>query len=376
MDFRFNRTRFRKASPENSKSGALSYEALLRHKLVRGEDIFAKPKEPKITEKQQSTFGEFAEKWLDVYVQNNNKFSVVSEKRYALNTHLLPYFGQKLIDQISNLDIEEFKAKKLKSGLMPKTVNNQLTDLSCCLNKALEWSIIDKIPKIRKLKVAPQKYDFLSETESSQLLNNSTGLLHEMILVALKTGVRIGELIALDWSDVDFEEKVLTVRQAMSRGRLGSTKSNKIRHIPLTATTCEMLSKRAKRMGFIFVDKSGNPLKSLYSLRSLQKTCRNAGMRKIGWHTLRHTFASHLAANNVPMRAVQELLGHANIVTTMRYSHVSHATLRDAIKTLEEKKCGHDLGTMLINVPQNIEEFTVKNVGILPETSLNLARTA
>ncbi len=118
------------------------------------------------------------------------------------------------------------------------------------------------------------------------------------------------------------------------------------------------------------------PLKSLHALRSLKKTCENAGLRKIGWHTLRHTFASHLAVNSVPMKAVQELLGHANIVTTMRYSHVSHATLRDAVKTLDERNFGHNMVTMPIDVPQNTDEFTDKNGGILAKTRLNLVRTA
>ncbi len=260
VDFRFNRHRYRKPSPENSKNGASAYEFMLRQKLAHGEDISGKPKKPHPDTKKQLTFAEFARKWFDIYVKNNNKFSVVSEKRYSLNAHLLPHFGQKLIAGISNLDIEEFKTRKLKAGLMPKTVNNHLTDLSRCLNTALEWNVIDKVPKIKKLKVAPQKYDFLTATESQQLLANSAGILHEMILLALKTGVRLGELIALEWCDVDFEEKILTVQQAIVRGRLGSTKSNKIRHIPLADTICETLAQRAKRSGFIFADKRGKPL--------------------------------------------------------------------------------------------------------------------
>lgn len=351
VDFRFNRQRYRKPSPENSKKGALAYELTLRQKLTRGEEIL-NPHESESDEDKQITFKEYAEKWFAIYVQNNNKFAEVSNKQYILNSHLIPHFGQKLICEISNYDIEEYKTRKLKSGLSPKTVNNHLIVLSRCLNTALEWNIIENVPKIKRLKVAPQKYDFLNEVESRQILENTSGTLHDMILVALKTGVRFGELIALEWSDIDFQEKVLIVRQAIVRGRLGSTKSNKIRHIPLTEEVCQILLAKAKKRGFVFTDGNNKPLKHRHYLRLLKKACEKAGLREIGWHVLRHTFASHLAGNNAPMKAIQEMLGHSDIVTTMRYSHVSHSTLRDAVKTLEGKHIGHNMVTGLLNNSQ------------------------
>jgi integrase len=350
VDFRFDRQRYRRPSPDNSKAGALAYEALVRQKLARGEDVFYSNKRPELEKKEDVkkpwNFSEFAWKWFEVYVRNNNKFSEIGNKKSVLNVHLIPYFGEKHLDKISNLDIEEYKTKKLKSGLSAKSINNTLIVLSRCLNIALEWNVLEKVPKIKKMNVAPQKYDFLTETESQQLLNNTDGILHEMILVALKTGVRLGELIALDWSDIDFREKILTVQQAIARGRLGSTKSNRIRKIPLTDEVCEILLKRVQKEGFVFAGKNNNHLRAEYSLKLLKKTCKRIGFRKIGWHTLRHTFASHLAGNNVPMKAIQELLGHSDIVTTMRYSHISHSTLRDAVRTLEGKNSGHNMVTM------------------------------
>lgn len=362
IDFRFNGQRYRKASPDNSRPGALAYEALLRQKLVRGEDVFHSDKEPEIEkdkdDKKQWPFNEFAWKWFDVYVRNNNKFSEIGNKQSILNAHLVPYFGQRYLDKISNFDIEEYKAEKLKSGLSPKSINIHLTVLSRCLNTALEWNVLDKVPKIKKMQVAPQRYDFLTETESEQLLQNSDGILNEMILTALKTGVRIGELLALDWSDIDFSEKLLTVRQAFARGRLGSTKSNKIRKLPLTDEVCKILSRKAQRKGFIFAGKDNGPLKAEHCRKMLKITCEKIGLRKIGWHTLRHAFASHLASNNVPMRAIQELLGHSNIITTMRYSHISHSTLRDAVRTLEGKRFGHNM----VTIPSNASKNSVENI--------------
>ena len=284
-------------------------------------------------------------------MKNNNKFSEVSNKQYTLSAHLIPFFGKIILGEIGNLHIEEYKACKLKAGLAQKTINNHLIVLSRCLNTALEWNVLVKVPKIKKMKVAPQKYDFLTEAESLQLLKYSNATLREMVLVALKTGVRIGELTALEWCDLNFQEKLLTVRQSIVRGRLGSTKSNKIRQIPLTDEVCNLLSVRARRSGFIFTDNNNTPLQARRCSRLLHKACRVAGLRKIGWHNLRHSFASHLAINNVPMKAIQELLGHINIVTTMRYSHVNHATLQNAVKTLEGKSLGHNMVTGLHLVP-------------------------
>ena len=350
VDFGFNGRRYRTPSPDNTIAGAKAYEAHLRQRLARGEDICEKSDKAEKA-RQQLTFEKFAWKWVEVYVRNNNKFTEVSNKQYALRADLIPYFGKIILGEIGNLHIEEYKTLKLNAGLAPRTVNNHLSILSCCLNIAVEWNVLVKVPKIKKLKVAPPKYDFLTETESRQLLNHSTGTLREMVLVAVKTGVRIGELIALEWSDVNFQEKLLTVRQSIVRGHLGSTKSNKVREIPLTDEVCNLLSVRACESGFIFADNKNRPLKPIYCSRSLHKVCKNAGLRKIGWHCLRHTFASHLAINNVPMKAIQELLGHANIVTTMRYSHVSHATLRNAVKTLEGNSACHNMVTGLHSVP-------------------------
>lgn len=341
VDFGFNGTRYRKPSPDNTAAGAKAYEAHLRQQLARGENVNENYDIAKKACLQKQTFEEFARKWFEIDVKNNNKFSVISNKRYTLNAHLIPYFGNMSIGEIGNLHVEEYKTVKLNSGLCQKTINNHLIVLARCLNVAMEWNVLEKVPKIKRMKVAPQRYDFLTENESRQLLNDSVGTLREMILVALKTGVRLGELLAIEWCDINLQEKLLTVRQAIVYGRLGSTKSNKIRQIPLTDEVCEMLTARACSSGFIFTDNKNKPLKAYCCLRRLHKACKNAGVRKVGWHTLRHTFASHLAINNAPMKAIQELLGHSSIVTTMRYSHVNHATLQNAVKTLERKQVGH-----------------------------------
>ncbi|HNV62257.1 MAG TPA: site-specific integrase [Candidatus Cloacimonas acidaminovorans] len=344
------RRRIRRPSPENTCSGARAYEALVRQKLARGEPII----EVKHKKTEAINFNEFSKQWFNVYVKSNNKKSEIIQKESILRNHLKPFFGKKELIQINSLDIEKYKSDKIKDGLKNKTINNQLTVLAKCLKIAEEWGLLEKIPKIKKLKVQPQKFDFLTEEECKLLLDNSDGIFKEMIFFAIKTGLRFGELIAIDWNDVNLNEQLLTVRRSIVLGEMGSTKSNKIRYIPLTDEVCQMLIQRAKKSGYVFSDKLGNPLKQYSCCDNLYCLCKRIGLRKIGWHTFRHTFASHLVQNGVSIKAVQELLGHSNIATTMRYSHLGPSTLREAIRTLSYKSdvkmnFSHHLGITLKN---------------------------
>ena len=121
---------------------------------------------------------------------NNNKKSEIIQKESVFRNHLNPFFGKKNLDDISNMDIEKYKSEKVGLGLNNKTVNNQLAMLSKFFKVAEEWGVLEKIPKIKKLKVQPQKFDFLTEEECKLLLDNSEGYLKEMIFFAIKTGLR------------------------------------------------------------------------------------------------------------------------------------------------------------------------------------------
>jgi len=339
--FRSNRTRYRKASPENSYAGAKAYEAVIRQKLARGENLELEAKKPEKT----STFQEFSKQWFEVYVKTNNKYSEATNKASILRAHLVPFFGNRRLDQINGLDIENFKAKEIKAGLSHKSINNFLIVISRCLKVAQEWGVIEKVPRIKLLKVQAQKFDHLSEEECQLLLDNSEGLLRDLILVALKTGLRFGELIALEWKDVDFANHQMTVRQSIYRGRLGGTKSNKIRFVPLLDDVCETLQSRAKKNSFVFTKDNGDWLSPMLCSRWLHRACNRAGVRKIGWHTLRHTFASQLAQHGVSITIVKDLLGHSDIRTTMRYSHLTTSATREAVLLLNINN-GHNMATI------------------------------
>jgi integrase len=209
-------------------------------------------------------------------------------------------------------------------------------------------------PLIKRLKTPPQKYDFLTLEESRKLLSAADGSWRDMIAVALESGLRFGELIALCWEDIDFRTGGITIRQAYAKGVLGSPKSNRIRLVPMSDMVRETLFRVRKYEGLVFSEEQGNPLKQNICINKLRSICKKAGLRKIGWHTLRHTFASHLAQAGANLSAVQELLGHSDIRTTMRYAHINKGVLREAISILNrlpaENFCHNSVTTPAFSV--------------------------
>jgi integrase len=344
VDFRFNHTRYRRRSPANSRAGALAYEAVLRHKFARGETI--DKARPDAQERQ--SFSTFARTWFDEYVVPNNKPSEQLAKKYILSASLIPFFGEMRIEQITGHYVERYKALMLKEGVGRKTVNNRLTVLRKCLSTAYDWLGLDGAPpKITWLKCPPPKTGYLSPDECTMLLANAEGVVREMILTALRTGMRLGELKGLQWSSIDWHNRTITVRHSRCdlTKELDSTKSNRERHIPMDIDVERMLFGRKQHTGYVFVDTAGQPFNNDRLIRRLEVECKKAGLRKIGWHALRHTFASHLAMKGVPLNMVQQLLGHSTITTTMRYAHLAPSMLRTAIDLMNPKTAhGADFG--------------------------------
>ncbi len=344
VDFRFHHTRYRQRSPENSRAGALAYEAVLRQKLARGEQITSGVPDAQ----REQVFEQFVWEWFEQYVATNNKFSEQCTKRYVIRAHLVPFFGQARIDRITSFQIQQYAARLVAKGLSRKTVNNHLTILHACLTAAYDWLALGGAPpKITWLKCPPPRTDYLSADECELLLAHSQGTLREMIFTTLRTGMRLGEIKGLQWSSIDWQTRTLSIRHSwcVYGKTLTSPKSNRERHIPLDTDVLAILYRRKKETGFVFMGSCGKPYGGTHLGRELAKTCEKAGLRKIGWHTLRHTFASLLVMRGAPLPAVQALLGHSTIVTTMRYTHLAPSTLRTAIEMLNpEHMASGDFG--------------------------------
>ncbi len=150
-----------------------------------------------------------------------------------------------------------------------------------------------------------------------------------------RAGLRAGEIRALAWTDVNFPSRVLTVRRTDYRGNLGSPKSGRLRTIPMTdELTAALKAHRHLNGEVVFCDANGQRLSRGALDWILKKICRRASIRWIKWHGLRHTFCSHLAMRGAPARAIQELAGHASLMTTQRYMHLTPGAGRAAIDLL------------------------------------------
>jgi integrase len=191
------------------------------------------------------------------------------------------------------------------------------------------------MPIIKLLKVPPPETVYLTVKELRALLEAVDNQWREIIFTFIRTGLRFGELIALKWQDIDFDQKIITVQRSIARGRIGSPKSNKIRKIPLANDLATLFSLK-KRVGeFVFCDPKGEVLKQKGCDKKILKFGLMAGIEKrTTWHVLRHSFATHLANNGTAIPVVQALLGHSDLRTTMRYAHIAPVTLVNAIETL------------------------------------------
>lgn len=295
------------------------------------------------TSTKAPTFGELSKEVLVLHADVNNKASERASKRSIFAQHLVPYFGQVLLTEIGPRQIAAYKAEKLKpldgtKGLKPKTLNNHLTVLGKSLALAVEWGQLRVAPKVGFLKVADPAIDFFTFEEAPLLLAGADlGAWRAMILLGLRAGLRQGEILALEWPDVDLVRGVLHVRRRIWEGDIDTPKGGKGRDVPLSNELRASLRELPSRFaaGLVFPAEGGRYLRKNECKWPLWRACKRAGLRRVGWHVLRHTFASHLIMRGVSLKAVQELLGHVDIKMTMRYAHLAPGVTRDAVALLD-----------------------------------------
>jgi integrase len=326
------RVRIRKAARAANKWEAQEVERAERRRLEEGAPLPG----------SVPLFSEFAPDFVDTYAVSNNKPSEVAGKRTIVRLHLVPFFGAMRLDEIGAMQIERYKAAKLGAELSPKTVNNHLTVLRRALSVAREWGKVAAVPPIRWLRPPPPETDFLTFEEAARLLEGAEPEWRPILMVGLRTGLRHGELLALRWDDVDLVAGRLMVRRGVARGIVGTPKNGRSREVPLSDEAIAALRSLPSRFRgeLVFCTAEGRMLTRGECRHPLWRACRRAGLRRIGWHGLRHTFASHLVMRGVPIRAVQELLGHQTIEMTMRYAHLSPDVRRDAVRLLDAAPIG------------------------------------
>lgn len=203
------------------------------------------------------------------------------------------------------------------------------------LRVAGEWDLLDKAIAVKSLKVTPCQASFLSPLQATQLLMNCAPPWKLMVMTALHTGMRLGELLALTWGDINFSVGQITVRRNNWKGIISTPKSGRQREIPLTTELHDRLEEaQGDENGWVFARADGSPLTYQQCRRPLMRACAEAQVPSVQWHGLRHTFASHLAMKGAPLKAIQELLGHSTQAMTERYAHLLPSVRRDAISLL------------------------------------------
>jgi integrase len=276
--------------------------------------------------------------------KGKNKPRTVNSKEQILRDHIVPQLGERSLATFTYAVVEDFKHYLVRPepdgpGLKAKTANNVLTVLRRLLVVAAKRHLLPAVPEFEWLETEDTEFDFLSFEEADRLLKGAdTGSeWTTMILVGLKVGLRQGEILALRWEDVDLKAKRITVKRQVSRGAITKPKGGRSREVDLGDVITAALTKHRHLRGeLVFCDADGKMLTAGECKWPLYRACKRAALRRIGWHVLRHTFASHLVMRGVQLKAIQELLGHATIQMTMRYAHLGPETKRDAVKALDQ----------------------------------------
>jgi integrase len=282
-------------------------------------------------------FSEWAREFLDVYPDANNKPSETAAKKMIVKSHLIPFFGDTPIDRISSGDVERFKAHQRRDKAALKSINNRLTVLRRMLTVAVEWGKLGHAPKVKLVKLPSVHHRFLDFTESEALLDATAPAWRPMILIALRTGLRRGELLALRWEDIDLKAGTIHVQRNVWKDEIGTPKGGRSRRVPLSpeaATALKALPSRFAK-GYVFGEGGERILSTGEIQQALISASKGAGLKRVGWHVLRHTYASQLAMSGLSLRVLQEWLGHSTIAMTERYAHLSPSHDHAAVVALD-----------------------------------------
>ena len=329
--------RVREISPIQTKVGAEEYERKLRSEMLN----------PSPVRKEYPTLERFIEDhWWPTYpAAAGNRPSTIREKRKHLDLHILPVLGRVRLNEIDKRKVDAFFASLAEKELSPKYRKNIGGTLHKILVSALEWDIIDKVPRFPKIRVSDSEWDWFTAEETTKLLAKARDPEeYALLLFPFDTGARAGEQLGLYWGDIDWQNRKVVFRRGISEGLLGPTKTGKARHVPLTpALAAALKAIKHLKSKHVFCNRDGSPL-TLWQLHErLEGTCRRAGLREIRWHDIRHSFASQLVSAGVPLRQVQEYLGHTTITMTMRYAHLAPNDGGDMFRALDRSASSHRL---------------------------------
>jgi integrase/recombinase XerD len=245
--------------------------------------------------------------------------------------------GNKPLQSIGIREIEHFLSKK-KQEASEWTARKYYGSLASAFEKAVHWELIKANPfrKVKKPKPPEVLPLFFSEEEFNTLLSSVLSKeFRDLCITALLSGLRLAELLNLRWNDLDFTSKVIQVKNSETF----TTKSRKNRIVPMSEELFRLLKERKENVrtesAFVFHNKKGKPLKEQTISQQFKKYVISAGVNnRLHFHSLRHSFATHLVKKGVPLFAIQKLLGHSTSKTTEIYSHLLPQQLHREVNIL------------------------------------------
>ena len=272
------------------------------------------------------------EKFLDEHAVK--KASYKSFKSHVRNLNL--FFGDYTLMDITPKLINEYKLKRKTDGVKPGSINRELATLKKAFNLALkEWEWVRENPTSKvSLEEEDNKRDrWLTFEEEDRLLEVChPPWMKEIVLFALNTGMRLGEILALRWGDVDLLRKTVVVMKSKNKDR---------RTIPINEKAFDLLETKAKvrsiKTDLVFFSQNHSMIVNCEASRFFHDTVVKAQIEDFRFHDLRHTAATRMIQAGKDLYKVQRLLGHKSPMMTQRYAHHYSESLRDAVEVLDNR---------------------------------------
>jgi integrase len=254
------------------------------------------------------------------------------------------------LDEVTNQDVQRLKLAL--RGKAAKTTNNVLTVLGTMLKVAVAWEVLAEMPCTVALLKAPKASMKFHDFDEFETLVAAAGEIDPraelIVLLGGEAGLRCGEMMALERSDLDLVQRQICVERSDWKGQVTATKGERFRRLPLTSRLVAALKRmRHLRGARVLCESDGRPLTQKVVQGLVKSAAKRAGLSKGGLHILRHTFCSHLAMRGVPVTVIQRLAGHRELSTTIGYMHLNPRALAEAINLLDHRRVAEHFGDIL-----------------------------